>query len=74
MAIRTTAVATQKSSKRAVKSEPSRMQHSLTVRLDDEQYRVLRDYVYSVEQKTREKISHQSILVAGLAEYLARHA
>jgi hypothetical protein len=46
--------------------------HTLTVRLEDEEYYRLRDYVYGVEQKTREKLSHQSVIAAGLREYLTK--
>ena len=44
--------------------------HSLSLRLDDEQYRRLRQFVISQEDQTGQHIRHQTILEIALTEYL----
>ncbi len=47
--------------------------HTLSLRLTSEQYRRLRRFVTTHEEKTDMRISHQAVLEAALAEYLERN-
>lgn len=44
--------------------------HTLSLRLTDEQYRQLRRFVTGHEERTGERITHQAVLEAALADYL----
>lgn len=46
--------------------------HTLSLRLTAEQYRRLRRFVAAREDRTGERITHQAIIEAALAEYLDR--
>ena len=47
--------------------------HTLSLRLTGEQYRRLRRFVTTHEDRTDQRITHQAVLEAALAEYLDRH-
>jgi hypothetical protein len=47
--------------------------HTLSLRLTSEQYRRLRRFVTTHENRTDQRITHQAVLEAALAEYLDRH-
>lgn len=47
--------------------------HTLSLRLTGEQYRQLRRFVTSHEDRTGQRITHQAVLEAALAEYISRH-
>ena len=47
--------------------------HTLSLRLTSEQYRRLRKFVTSHEDRTDQRITHQAVLEAALADYLDRH-
>ena len=46
--------------------------HTLSLRLDERLYRGLRRFVIRHEDKTGQRLTHQAVLVAALAEYLER--
>jgi hypothetical protein len=46
--------------------------HTLSLRLTDEQYRQLRRFVTGHENRTGQRITHQAVLEAALANYLSR--
>jgi hypothetical protein len=47
--------------------------HTLSLRLSAEQYRRLRRYVTEAEDRTGQRVSHQSVIESALAEWLDRH-
>jgi hypothetical protein len=47
--------------------------HTLSLRLTGEQYRRLRRFVTGHEDRTGQRITHQAVLEAALADYLDRH-
>jgi hypothetical protein len=47
--------------------------HTLSLRLTSEQYRRLRKFVTTYEDKTESWITHQAVLETALADYLDRH-
>jgi hypothetical protein len=47
--------------------------HTLSLRLTSDQYRRLRKFVTSHEDSTDQRITHQAVLEAALADYLDRH-
>lgn len=47
--------------------------HTLSLRLTSEQYRRLRRFVTTHEDRTNQRITHQAVLEAALADYLDRH-
>jgi hypothetical protein len=47
--------------------------HTLSLRLTGEQYRRLRRFVTTHEDRTDQRITHQAVLEAALADYLERH-
>jgi hypothetical protein len=47
--------------------------HTLSLRLTSGQYRRLRRFVTTHEDRTNQRITHQSVLEAALADYLERH-
>ena len=47
--------------------------HTLSLRLTSEQYRRLRRFVTTHEDRTDQRITHQAVLEAALADYLDRH-
>ena len=48
--------------------------HSVSLRLDADQYRRLRRFVNSHEDQTGQRVTHQAILEIALTEYLERNA
>lgn len=46
--------------------------HTLSLRLTSEQYRRLRRFVTTHEDRTDQRITHQAVLEAALADYLDR--
>ena len=44
--------------------------HTLSLRLTDDQYRRLRRYVIGHEDRTGQRMTHQAVLEAALADYL----
>jgi hypothetical protein len=54
-------------------SEKRAYVHTLSLRLTSEQYRRLRKFVTTHEDKTDRRITHQAVLEAALADYLDRH-
>jgi hypothetical protein len=46
---------------------------ALSVRLDNVQYRRLRQFVTNHEDRTSQRVTHQAILEIALAEYLERN-
>ena len=47
--------------------------HTLSLRLTGEQYRRLRRFVTTHEDRTDQRITHQAVLETALADYLERH-
>jgi hypothetical protein len=47
--------------------------HTLSLRLTSEQYRRLRKFVTTHEDRTDQRITHQAVLEAALGDYLDRH-
>jgi hypothetical protein len=47
--------------------------HTLSLRLTSEQYRRLRRFVTTHEDKTDRRITHQAVLETALADYLDRN-
>jgi hypothetical protein len=47
--------------------------HTLSLRLTSEQYRRLRKFVTTHEDRTDQRITHQAVLEAALTDYLDRH-
>jgi len=47
--------------------------HTLSLRLTSEQYRRLRRYVTTHEDRTNQRITHQWVLETALAQYLDRN-
>ena len=47
--------------------------HTLSLRLTSEQYRRLRKFVTTHEDKTDQRLTHQAVLETALADYLDRH-
>ena len=47
--------------------------HTLSLRLTSEQYRRLRRFVTTHEERTDTRLSHQAVLEAALADYLERN-
>ena len=47
--------------------------HTLSLRLTSEQYRRLRRFVTTHEDRTDQRITHQAVLEAALSDYLDRH-
>lgn len=47
--------------------------HTLSLRLTGEQYRRLRRFVTGHEDRTGQRITHQAVLEAALADYLDRN-
>jgi hypothetical protein len=54
-----------------MKEAPKR--HTLSVRLDDDDYRKLRSFIGERMMVTSERHTHQTVIEAALAEYMARH-
>jgi hypothetical protein len=54
-------------------SEKRAYVHTLSLRLTSEQYRRLRKFVTTHEDKTDRRITHQAVLEAALTDYLDRH-
>jgi hypothetical protein len=54
-------------------SEKRAYVHTLSLRLTSEQYRRLRRFVTTHEAKTDQRLTHQAVLEAALADYLDRH-
>ena len=54
-------------------SEKRAYVHTLSLRLTSEQYRRLRKFVTTHEDKTDRRITHQAVLETALADYLDRH-
>jgi hypothetical protein len=46
--------------------------HSLSLRLTDELYRQLRRFVIGHEDRTGQRLTHQAVIEAALADYLNR--
>ena len=55
-----------------LESERRAYVHTLSLRLTDEQYRKLRRFVIGHEERTGQRITHQAVLEAALANYLDR--
>ena len=55
------------------RSEKRAYVHTLSLRLTGEQYRRLRKFVTTHEDRTDQRITHQAVLEAALADYLDRH-
>ena len=47
--------------------------HTLSLRLTSEQYRRLRKFVTTHEDRTDQRVTHHAVLEAALADYLDRH-
>ena len=47
--------------------------HTLSLRLTGEQYRRLRRFVTTHEDRTGQRITHQAVLETALADYLGRN-
>ena len=47
--------------------------HTLSLRLTSDQYRRLRRFVTTHEDRTNQRITHQAVLEAALGDYLDRH-
>jgi hypothetical protein len=57
---------------RPLSSDRRAYTHTLSLRLTDEQYRQLRRFVTGHEDRTGQRITHQAVLEAALADYLDR--
>ncbi len=57
----------------AVGSAKRAYMHTLSLRLTAEQYRQLRRFVTTHEDKTHERITHQAVLETALADYIDRN-
>ena len=55
---------------RSLPSDRRAYTHTLSLRLTDEQYRRLRRFVTGHEDRTGQRITHQAVLEAALADYL----
>ena len=55
-----------------VEQGPRAYAHTLSLRLTEDQYRRLRRYVASQEDRTGRRMTHQAIIEAALAEWLGR--
>jgi hypothetical protein len=47
--------------------------HTLSLRLTAEQYRQLRRFVTDHENRTDQRLTHQAVLEAALADYLSKN-